>query len=211
VAQTGTDVEGAAQRLAAGEVVVFPTETVYGLGASVRRPRGLRRLFELKQRPAAVPLTIHVGGVGGLAAWAKDVPGWARRLVEEVWPGPVTIVVPKGTGVSALVTGGRDSVGLRAPDHPLTLQLIRRLGELESGPGGLAGPSANLHGAAPPTSLAQVDAMLMSGSAYALDGGACRVKVASTVVDCLGERPRILRPGAITAEQIASITGLGVD
>lgn len=207
----GKDVERAARLLAEGGVVAFPTETVYGLGASVRQPGAVRRVFEIKSRPPDRALIVHVGGPPALDAWARSVPHWARTVAEHAWPGPLTLVLERDDSVPDVVTGGGATVGLRAPDHPLGLELIAALGRLEGGPGGIAAPSANPHGAIPPTSAAAVADGLGDAVDYVLDGGQCTVGIESTVVLATGPAPKILREGAFARERIAELVGTSVE
>ena len=207
----GKDVEHAARLLAQGGVVAFPTETVYGLGASVRQPSAVERVFEIKSRPRDRALIVHVGGPPALDAWARTAPEWAKTLAEHAWPGPLTLVLERNDAVVDAVTGGGATVGLRAPAHPLGLELIGALGRLEGGPGGIAAPSANPHGAIPPTTAHAVAEGLGDRVDYVLDGGPCTVGIESTVVLATGPRPEILREGAFPRERIVELTGTEVE
>jgi L-threonylcarbamoyladenylate synthase len=184
---------------------------VYGLGASARVPAAVARIYAVKQRPRDQALTIHVGGVADIDAWAARVPAWARHLAERTWPGPLTLVLPRARAVPGEITGGGETVGLRAPDHALARELLAALGRLEQAPPGIPAPSANPHGAMSTTRAADVWAALGDRIAYVLDGGPCAIGLESTVVDATGDRPRILRSGALAAEAIADATGLSVD
>lgn len=192
----------AAQVLRDGGLVAFPTETVYGLGASARDPRALARLYAAKGRPAEHPVIVHIASADELGAWAVDVPPAARALAERFWPGPLTLVLRRAPGVPDEVTGGRDTVGLRVPGQPLALELLRAFG------GGIAAPSANRFGAVSPTSAAHVRDGLGDEVDMVLDGGPCEVGVESTIVD-LSEpsEPRLLRSGAISADDLAAVLG----
>jgi L-threonylcarbamoyladenylate synthase len=210
LSSTGRDLEHAAVTLAQGGVVAFPTETVYGLGASARQPAAVRRVFEIKERPADRALIVHVAGSAAIDVWAASAPEWARRLAETSWPGPLTLVLARASTLPSVVTGGGDTVGLRAPDHPSALALIAALAAREGAHAGIAAPSANPHGAIPPTTAAAVVAGLGDRVDYVLDGGECSLGIESTVVDATGQTPLILREGAIARERIAALTGLPV-
>ncbi|MDR0780409.1 MAG: threonylcarbamoyl-AMP synthase [Pseudomonadales bacterium] len=187
--------------LRAGELVAVPTETVYGLAADARQAAAVAKIFAAKERPVSHPLIVHIAGSDALAAWADPVPEAARRLGAAFWPGPLTLLLHKAPQVNSTVTGGRDSIGLRVPDHPVLLALLRELGS------GLAAPSANLHKQLSPTSAPQVLASLGGRIAAVLDGGSCRVGLESTIVDLTQEAPRILRSGPITRTQLEAALG----
>jgi L-threonylcarbamoyladenylate synthase len=199
--ERGTDVLRAAALLAAGRLVAFPTETVYGLGADASRDDAVARIFEAKGRPRAHPLIVHLAPEAGLEGWAADVPALARRLAAAAWPGPLTLILRKGPRVAAAVTGGADTVGLRVPAHPLAQALLRAFG------GGVAAPSANRFGAVSPTTADHVAADLRGDVDYVLDGGPCEVGVESSIVDLSRGRPVLLRPGGLPREAIEAITG----
>lgn len=199
--RVGTDVSVAVRILREGGIVALPTETVYGLGADASNPDAVSRVFALKGRPEDHPLIVHIGGVDDIGAWAIDVPEEARLLAERFWPGPLTAILKRHPGVLDVVTGGQDTVGLRVPDHPLTLELLAEFGH------GVAAPSANRFGRVSPTCASHVDAEFGDGLDYVLDGGACRVGLESTIVDFSAGGVRILRPGAVTVEDIASVIG----
>ncbi len=189
----------AAAALDAGELVAFPTETVYGLGADADNPLAVRRIFAAKGRPADHPLIVHLADPSWLPAWAVADPR-AERLAARFWPGPLTLILPRQAHVIDEVTGGRDTVGLRVPDHPVALALLSAFGR------GVAAPSANRFGRVSPTRAAHV-AEELGDEILVLDGGACRVGVESTIVDLSGEEPAILRPGAVTAEDLEAVVG----
>ncbi len=191
----------AAERLRAGEVVAFPTETVYGLGADARNEAAVKRVFEIKRRPADHPLIVHLAEAAQADAWAVEVPDTARRLMARFWPGPLTLVLPAREDVPRLVTGGQDSVALRVPSHPLALALLNAFG------GGLAAPSANRFGALSPTEAWHVRASLGDQVDLVLDGGPCRYGLESTIVSLLEERPRVLRPGALPLAALREALG----
>jgi len=199
--EVGTDVDRAAQLLAAGELVAFPTETVYGLGADASRDEAVRKIFAAKGRPSAHPLIVHLAPGASLDGWAADVPDAARALVAAAWPGPLTIVVAKGPRVAAATTGGGATVGLRVPSHPIAQRLLAAFG------GGVAAPSANRFGAVSPTTAQHVAADLGDDVRYILDGGPCSVGVESTIVDFTRGRPALLRPGGMPREAIEAIVG----
>lgn len=195
-----TDVGVALTRLLGGGLVAIPTETVYGLGADAEQPSAVARIFAVKARPAGHPLIVHLAGADQLAGWAATVPPSAAVLAEACWPGPLTLLLPRGPRVSDAVTGGRDSVGLRVPAHPLTLDLLRRSGC------GIVAPSANRFGRVSPTTarhvVADLGPFLEPGRDVVLDGGPSPVGVESTIVDCTTEPPQLLRPGGIPPEDI---------
>jgi L-threonylcarbamoyladenylate synthase len=197
-----SEIEAAVRTLRAGGLVAFPTETVYGLGADARNPRALARLYAVKGRPAEHPVIVHLAGADDLPAWAAEVPPAARALAARCWPGPLTLVLRRAAGVPDAVTGGRDTVGLRVPDQPVALALLRAFG------GGLAAPSANRFGQVSPTTAAHVRAGLGDAVDVVLDGGPCAVGVESTIVDLSdAAAPRLLRAGGTPVETIAQVLG----
>jgi len=198
------DVGRAVDVLRAGGLVAFPTETVYGLGADASSAEAVHHLFAVKGRPPDHPVIVHLGDIARLGEWAADVPDAAARLADACWPGPLTVVVPKARAVPDAVTGGHDTVGLRVPDEPLALELLRAFG------GGLAAPSANRFGRVSPTTAADVRADLGDDVDLVLDGGPCRVGVESTIVDCTGERPAILREGGVPRGRVEELLGVEV-
>jgi L-threonylcarbamoyladenylate synthase len=191
----------AAQCLKDGGLVAFPTETVYGLGADASNPAAVRRVFAAKGRPADHPLIVHLPGAEHLDRWARDIPAAAWRLAERFWPGPLTLILRRAPGVSDEVTGGQDTVGLRVPDHPVALALLREFG------GGVAAPSANRFGRVSPTTAEHVRQELDGRVDRILDGGPCRVGVESTILSLAGERPLLLRPGAIAQSVLEAVVG----
>lgn len=196
--------EGIARAVAAlraGELVAFPTETVYGLGADAANAEAVRRLFKLKGRPADHPVIVHIGDAAQLDDYASEVPPEARRLAERFWPGPLTLILERAAHVPDIVTGGQDTVGLRVPAHPVARTLLEAFG------GGIAAPSANKFGRISPTTAAHVAADYGQHAPLILDGEAASVGIESTIVDLSGETPRLLRPGAITAAQLAEVLG----
>jgi L-threonylcarbamoyladenylate synthase len=198
------DVGTAAKLLSAGETVVFPTETVYGLGADAANPAAVGKIFALKGRPANHPLIVHVAGTHGLRDWGSDVPNTAIVLAEKFWPGPLTIIVKRSNRVPLIVTGGQESVGLRCPSHPMAQELLREFERI--GSGAVAAPSANKFGHVSPTTAQHVRDEFGSNIPI-LDGGACEVGLESTIVDLSRGAPVLLRPGAITRKQIAKAIG----
>ncbi len=203
--------EDAAANLLAGGLVAFPTETVYGLGADACNEMAVARIYSVKGRPADHPLIVHIASMDGLGEWADDVPGYAISLARDFWPGPMTLVVKRSGLAGDFVTGGQDTVGVRVPDHPVALGLLDAY--VRNGGKGVAAPSANRFGnVSPTTAQAVVDELgdYLADDDQILDGGSCEVGVESTIIDCTGDMPKILRPGAITAQIIAESTGLDV-
>ncbi|MGE0877542.1 MAG: L-threonylcarbamoyladenylate synthase [Acidimicrobiia bacterium] len=198
-------IDDAVATLRAGELVAIPTETVYGLAADASSDQAVAKIFATKGRPTGHPLIVHIASVDELSRWAATpIPETAMQLGRAFWPGPLTIIVRRSSLVSAAVTGGRDTVGIRVPDHPLTLELLRRFD------GGVAAPSANRFGRVSPTTAHDVEAEF-DGHVLVLDGGPCRVGVESTIVDTTVEPIVVLRPGAVTAEQIEAVLGRPVE
>lgn len=191
----------ASQILARGGVVAIPTETVYGLAADASNPDAVRRVFAIKGRPANHPVIVHLSAVDDLARWARHPPRAAYLLAERYWPGPLTLVLERASRVPDGVTGGQDTVALRAPAHPLTLELLRRFG------GGVAAPSANRFGRVSPTTAQHVRADLGDEVDLVLDGGPCRIGLESTILALVGARPTLLRPGAIGMEALSAVLG----
>jgi L-threonylcarbamoyladenylate synthase len=201
----------AARVLAAGGLVAFPTETVYGLGADASNADAVARIYLAKGRPADHPLIVHVASMDGLGDWADDVAEYAIALARDFWPGPMTLIVKRSALAGDFVTGGQDTVGVRVPNHPVALGLLAAFAR--AGGKGVAAPSANRFGNVSPTTAGAVVAELsdyLADSDQILDGGACDVGVESTIIDCTGATPRILRPGAVTAQMIEASTGLQV-
>ena len=201
----------AAANLLAGNLVAFPTETVYGLGADACNADAVARIYAAKGRPADHPLIVHVASMDALGDWADDVPGFAISLARDFWPGPMTLIMNRSELAGDFVTGGQNTVGVRVPDHPVALGLLEAFAG--AGGKGVAAPSANRFGNVSPTTAQAVAVELgdyLSDSDQIVDGGACDVGVESTIIDCTGDAPRILRPGAITAEMIEESTGLTV-
>lgn len=196
------DLDHAVDLLQGGGLVAFPTETVYGLGADASNPSAVGRIFEAKGRPTGHPLIVHIGSAQKLDRWAADLDDRAHRLAEAFWPGPLTLIVPSAGLAAPAVTGGRPTVGLRVPGHPLALDLLTRFD------GGLAGPSANRFGHVSPTTAQHVMTDLGGRIEAVLDGGPAEVGVESTIVEVLGDRPAtVLRPGGVTAEALEIVLG----
>ena len=199
------EIERAVELLRAGELVAFPTETVYGLGADASNPLAVAKIFTAKGRPADHPLIVHLPGKGALGRWAREIPEAAFALAEAFWPGPLTLILKRQPGVPDIITGGQDTVGLRVPNHPLALELLQAFGGEDGG--GLAAPSANRFGHVSPTLARHVRDELGDAVAMVLDGGACRVGIESTIVDLTGARAVMLRPGMLGADDIGRVLG----
>ena len=200
---SGTDPQAiaqAAQRIQAGGLVGFPTETVYGLGADASSDEAVAGIFAAKGRPANHPLIVHLADAAQVSDYAASVPPFAARLTKAFWPGPLTVILPRREGVALAAAGGQDSIGLRCPAHPVALAFLKACGT------GVAGPSANRFGRVSPTTAQHVagefgDALLV------LDGGPCAVGIESSIVDCTRGRPVLLRPGVLTRAQLESACG----
>jgi len=205
-----TDPEVAVRALLDGGLAGLPTETVYGLAADADSPSAVARVYAAKGRPADHPLIVHLADAGSLPAWAEDVPPYARRLATALWPGPLTLVLPRTPRAGDHVTGGQDTVGLRVPAHPVARAVLAAF-TAEVPDGGLAAPSANRFGRISPTLAAHVleelDGVLVPGVDVVLDGGPSRVGVESTIVDCTGPVPVLLRPGGVPAGVVEGVGG----
>ena len=199
----------AAEKLRAGGLVAFPTETVYGLGADATNPAAVARIYEVKGRPHDHPVIVHLADINQVTEWVAEIPDYAIALAREFWPGPMTLILPRSERVGDFITGGQASVGIRIPNNPLALEFLKLAGI------GVAAPSANRFGAiSPTTALAvqeEIGSYLDSERDVILDGGSSDVGVESTIIECLSNAPKILRPGAITQEMIETATGLTVD
>lgn len=198
---TKADIPRAAEILKNGGLVAIPTETVYGLGASALNEAALKKIFEVKGRPADNPLIIHVSSSDELEKWCRNIPAAAYRLAEVFWPGPLTLLLEKKPVIPSLVTAGLNTVAVRCPRHPLTLELIKQSGVP------IAAPSANISGKPSPTTAGHVMSDIGGKIEAVLDGGPCSVGLESTIVDMTVKPPRILRPGGITKEQLKEILG----
>jgi L-threonylcarbamoyladenylate synthase len=196
-----TAIEQAVRILRAGGLVAFPTETVYGLGADATRADAVAKIFAAKGRPATNPLIVHVADVEMARRYTTRWTDQAQALAERFWPGPLTLVLPKGEVIANNATAGGPTVGLRAPDHPLALELLRAFG------GPVAAPSANRSNAVSPTTAQHVREELGDAVDFVLDGGPCAVGIESTVLDLSRRAPAILRPGGVSREQIEAVVG----
>ena len=196
-----TAIEQAGALLRAGEVVGIPTETVYGLAADALNPQAVARIFEAKGRPQDNPLIVHIADIETVYEIAAEFPPQAQALAEAYWPGPMTIILPKQDKIPTVTSGGLNTVGIRFPSHPLAQAIIRAAGTP------LAAPSANTSGRPSTTTAQHVMEDLNGKIAAVVDGGACSVGVESTVVSLCGERPRLLRPGGISLEQLRAVLG----
>lgn len=206
---TATAISNAAAALQAGALVAFPTETVYGLGADATNEFAVARIYSVKGRPADHPLIVHIGQLLQLDQWAIDIPDYAIALARDYWPGPMTLILKRSTKAKDFITGGQDSVGIRIPANPIALALLHEF------TGGIAAPSANRFGAISPTTAQavkdEIGEFLNPAQDLILDGGPSLVGVESTIIECLEDLPRILRPGAITEEMIEGSTGLKIE
>lgn len=198
---TDDQIDEARRVLESGDVIGLPTETVYGLGADATSPSAVRKIFAIKGRPADHPLIVHVADLAAARELSRSWPSFAEVLTEAFWPGPLTIIVERGPMILDVVTGGRDTVAIRIPRHAVALRLLQRFGRP------VAAPSANRFGRVSPTTAEHVRSDLGSDVTMVLDGGPCEVGLESTIVDCSVDPPQILRPGSISAEQIADVVG----
>jgi len=190
------EIDRAVEALRDGAVVAFPTETVYGLGADAQNPDAVRRVFELKGRPASHPLIVHIDHPRQLERWALSVPPAAQMLADRFWPGPLTLVLRRAPAVDHAITGGQETVAVRVPGHPVAQQLLRAFGS------GIAAPSANRYGHVSPTRAEHVREEFGDVVPIILDGGDCKIGLESTIVSCLEEVPRVLRPGFIPGPRV---------
>jgi L-threonylcarbamoyladenylate synthase len=208
---TADAMSNAATSLLAGNLVAFPTETVYGLGADASNADAVAKIYRAKDRPADHPLIVHIGSMDGIGNWADEIPAYAIDLARNFWPGPMTLVFQRSINAKDFITGGQPTVGLRVPDHVVALALIDSAKKI--GVPGIAAPSANRFGHVSPTTADAVREELseyLSAEDTILDGGPSTVGLESTIIDCTTETPHILRPGAITQEMIEEVTGLKV-
>ena len=201
VRATQTEIDSAVETLRAGELVAFPTETVYGLGANAADAAAVARIFELKGRPTDHPVIVHLDNPRYLHRWVREMPDVAARLAARFWPGPLTLILPKADEVNDIVTGGQDSIGIRVPAHPVAQQLLTAFG------GGIAAPSANRYGHLSPTKAEHVREEFGDALPVILDGGESQIGLESTIVSCLGNEARLLRPGFITRSQLIAVVG----
>ncbi len=205
---TADAISNAAAALHSGALVAFPTETVYGLGADATNESAVAHIYSVKGRPADHPLIVHIGQLSQLDQWAIDIPDYAIALARDYWPGPMTLILKRSEKAKDFITGGQESVGVRIPANPIALALLREF------TGGVAAPSANRFGAISPTTAQavkdEISQYLNPERDLILDGGPSLVGVESTIIECLEDFPRVLRPGAITVEMIEESTGLKV-
>ncbi len=197
-------IEYAITLLKNGKLVAIPTETVYGLGADARNPIAVQKIYTAKGRPSTNPLIIHIPNPDAIIDFAIDVPDDAWQLAKHFWPGPLTLILKRHPSVPLIVTGGQETVALRIPNHPLTLELLQAFN------GGIAAPSANPSGRISPTTAEHVQEGLGAAVDFILDGGACTIGIESTIVSCISDPPMILRQGSISAEMLNAVLGKDV-
>ncbi len=193
-------INAAAAILDSGGIVAFPTETVYGLGADATNPAAVRKIYDIKQRPADHPLILHIGGIARMEYWSQEIPESAWMLAEHFWPGPLTLILKRSRHVPDCVTGGQDTVGIRMPAHAIALALLNAIHPEKA----IAAPSANLYGKISPTTSAHVQATLAGKVDMILDGGPCAIGLESTIVRADHRTVSILRPGGIAVSEIES-------
>lgn len=208
---TASAIKDAATSLINGDLVAFPTETVYGLGADAGNEKAVKKIYQVKGRPSDHPLIVHICDLKQLDKWAREIPEYAIKLARSFWPGPMTLILPRTALAKDFITGGQDNVGIRIPDQTLALALLSEFEQ--QGGAGVAAPSANRFGKVSPTTAKAVEAELgafLDSKDLILDGGSCEVGVESTIIDCTTQTPIILRPGAVTIAMIKDATGLDV-
>ena len=206
---TADTIRDAAAALKAGHLVAFPTETVYGLGADASNPEAVKRIYQVKGRPADHPLIVHISSINQVEKWAAEVPGYAISIARAFWPGPVTLILKRTQMAGDFITGGQDTVGLRVPSDPIALALIKEFEEISNS--AIVAPSANRFGQVSPTSSSDVYEELgahLADTDIVLDGGNSSIGIESTIIDCTGVFPKILRPGFITSEDVEVATGI---
>lgn len=191
----------AARLLQTGKNIVFPTETVYGLGADITHLSAVNRIFQIKERPTNHPLIVHFADLGQISHWAENIPSQAKKLIEYFWPGPLTIILPKSRHVPYCVTGGQDTVGLRIPDHPVAIALLKTLGPQKA----VVAPSANRFGCLSPTAALHISKEISAEVSMILDGGPCKIGLESTIISFCDLKPVLLRPGGIPLNAIEEI------
>jgi L-threonylcarbamoyladenylate synthase len=209
---TASALKDAAASLIAGNLVAFPTETVYGLGADASNQQAVARIYEVKGRPTDHPLIVHISSINKLDKWAKDIPEYAVKLARAFWPGPMTLVLPRTNLAKDCITGGQNNVGIRVPAHTVALSLLKEFED--QGGYGIAAPSANRFGKVSPTSADDVMTELsdyFKSNDLILDGGPSLVGVESTIINCTNSIPSILRPGAITVAMINNLLGINIE
>jgi L-threonylcarbamoyladenylate synthase len=205
---TAGTILNAAKALKDGHLVAFPTETVYGLGADATNEKAVSRIYSVKGRPTNHPLIVHISCIDKLDVWATDIPDYAITLAREFWPGPMTLILPRKVIAKDFITGGQNNVGLRVPAQPISLALLRKFEEL--GGMGVAAPSANRFGAVSPTTAQAVEeelARYFDPADLVLNGGPCSIGIESTIIDCTGSTPTIIRPGFITLQKTIKVLG----
>lgn len=203
------DILKAAMALKNGYLVAFPTETVYGLGADATNQDAVSRIFSIKNRPKNHPLILHLGSINEIENWAIEIPDYAYKLANKYWPGPMTLILNRKSNVKDFVTGGQETVGIRIPNHEIALSLLQEFKKI--GSGAIVAPSANKFGKVSPTSFEHVSQELLNdldSNDLILDGGQCQIGVESSIIDCTKSFPKVLRPGAISEEQITEIIEL---
>jgi L-threonylcarbamoyladenylate synthase len=206
---TASTLKEAAASLRSGNLVAFPTETVYGLGVDATNKDAVAHLYKVKGRPSNHPLIVHISSMANLDKWVREIPEYAIKLARAFWPGPMTLILPRTNLAKDFITGNQDNVGIRVPTHLLADVLLKDFEEL--GGLGVAAPSANRFGKVSPTSAKDVEddlSQFLGTKDLILDGGNCQVGVESTIIDCTLQMPRILRPGAISKNMVEEITGL---
>jgi len=206
---TAEAIRDAALVLKAGHLVAFPTETVYGLGADARNPEAVKRIYEVKGRPSDHPLIVHISSINQLDKWAVEIPDYAIVLARAFWPGPMTLILKRTDIAKNFITGGQDTVGLRVPSDPMALALIREFEQISGS--AIAAPSANRFGQVSPTSGSDVFEELgqfLTDEDLILDGGNSTIGIESTIIDCTGDQPTILRNGAVTKADIEIELGI---
>jgi L-threonylcarbamoyladenylate synthase len=209
---TASALKDAAAALQAGNLVAFPTETVYGLGADASNQQAVARIYEVKGRPTDHPLIVHISSIDNLDKWAKDIPEYAVKLARAFWPGPMTLILSRTDLAKDFITGGQNNVGIRVPSHTVALSLLKEF-EAQGGHG-VAAPSANRFGKVSPTCADDVKTELsdyLNSNDLILDGGPSSVGVESTIINCTNTMPSILRPGGITADMISDLLGVQIE
>jgi L-threonylcarbamoyladenylate synthase len=209
---TASSIQDAAKSLIHGNLVAFPTETVYGLGADACNEVSVARIYEVKGRPIDHPLIVHISSIEFLSKWASEVPEYAIKLAREYWPGPMTLILPRTDLAKDFITGGQNNVGIRVPSHTVALALLKAFED--QGGLGVAAPSANRFGKVSPTCADDVKSELfdyLGLDDLILDGGTSLVGIESTIINCTGTSPNILRPGAITSAMINDLLGTKIE
>jgi L-threonylcarbamoyladenylate synthase len=198
------DIEQAVQLLKSGELVAFPTETVYGLGADAKNPEAIKKIFEVKGRPSNHPIILHIYNESELEEWVVSIPDIARKLMKHFWPGALTLIFEAKENVSPLITGNQKTIGIRMPSHPVARELLKAFGS------GLVAPSANKFGKVSPTKAKHVKEELGDEIKLILEGGDCALGIESTIIDVTRIPPRLLRPGPLDVDQVKKISGVTI-